>query len=465
MQELIFQVEFKSDIVLPASSNTEGNIRQLDFIPGSNFLGMVAKNYDDFSDSFDIFHSGKVRFGDATLLVEEQELYKMPFSFFHPKLDENKIVHHHYLDLLDEKKRKELGQLKQMRSGYIYPNITNNELRVEYIDYNYAQKSAHDKTKRRSKKSSMYGYKAITAGTKWQFVVKYDESISAKDIELIKNTLENSKRLGKSKSAEYGQIEIKHIKEPKDSTIKSVESDKVILYAKSRISLVDKDGNPTYDLNYLLDDVEIDYPKCQIRTSTFTPYNRSMQTKAYERLVIEKGSVIVLKNLNTTQIDKLKERLEKGVGLYLSEGFGELLINPEFLMQTQELSLCQNNKKDKPKNKREYLEPNSAHDTVNFLIHKHNQELKKLTLADEVSEFIKENKVLYADIKNAQWGTIRSICTAGEEHFREDIRAYLSSGKVEWKEKQINELLDKKHSLTFIKLVAMQIPKENGGER
>ena len=45
MSKIVFQVEFLSDIILQASSNTQGNIEQLDFIPGSNFLGMVAKDY------------------------------------------------------------------------------------------------------------------------------------------------------------------------------------------------------------------------------------------------------------------------------------------------------------------------------------------------------------------------------------------------------------------------------------
>jgi len=44
MKALVFQVELKSDIVLPATSNTEGKIDQLDFIAGSNFLGMAAQN-------------------------------------------------------------------------------------------------------------------------------------------------------------------------------------------------------------------------------------------------------------------------------------------------------------------------------------------------------------------------------------------------------------------------------------
>jgi hypothetical protein len=406
MQKLIFQVEFKSDIVLPASSNTEGNISQLDFIPGSNFLGMVAKNYDKFSNSFDVFHSGKVRFGDATLLLDEEELYKMPLSFFNPKLNENKIFHHHYYsDLFTEEERKDIGQLKQMRSGYIYADVSNG-LKVKYINYNYAQKSAYDSTKRRSKTSSMYGYRAIEAGTKWQFVVKYDECISEEDIKRISETLVDSKRLGKSKSAEYGQIDIAYIKEQESIPLNTPKSgEEVILYAKSRIALVDKDGNPTYDLNYLLDDIEVDYPKCQIRTSTFTPYNGAMQTKTYERLVIEKGSVIVLESLS----DEQKKELEKGVGLYLAEGFGELLVNPPFLMQKEELILSKKKKESNKKDQKEYLKPDSTYNTVNFLINRHNSERKKLDLADEVAKFIKDNKSTLGKKMNAQWGTVRSL--------------------------------------------------------
>jgi hypothetical protein len=451
MKELVFQVEFLSDIVLPASSNTEGNISQLDFIPGSNFLGMVAKKYDNFSNSFDVFHSGKVRFGDAQLLVGDDVLYKMPFSFFHPKLEEHRVFHHHFLA---DEKRKELGQLKQMRSGYIFPNLTDNKLKVKHINYNYAQKSAYDAKKRRSKTGSMYGYRAIEAGTKWQFIVKYDDAISSKDIELLKTILTDSKRLGKSKSAQYGRIAI-----TEGGTVcnvgEAVANSEVILYAKSRIALVDNDGNATYDLNHLVDGATVVYDKCQIRTSTFTPYNGAMQTKTYERLVIEAGSVIVLSGVIESQV----KELEKGVGLYVAEGFGELIVNPSFLMQKEELSLCE---KDSEKTyQREKIEKESTPDTVSFLINRHNSEIDKLTLADEVAMFIKNP--IYKNIKNSQWGTIRSICTAGTKRFREDIKDYISSGKVEWDRNQIDTLLDEKHSLVFIKLVAIQMPKENGG--
>ena len=86
MRQRNFKVTFLSDIVLHGSSNSEGNIETLDFITGSSFLGMVAKNYDEFAktfDTFDIFHSGKVRFGEATPYFENKTTYKVPFCFFH----------------------------------------------------------------------------------------------------------------------------------------------------------------------------------------------------------------------------------------------------------------------------------------------------------------------------------------------------------------------------------------------
>ena len=133
MKDLIFNVAFLSDIVLPASSNTEGKIEALDFIAGSNFLGMVAKDkeYDKFENSFNVFHSGKVRFGDATLLQDETPTYKIPLCFFHEKLNKNKVVNQLYTSL------SELEQAKQFREGYMSKDFS-----FSLVNYTYAQKSA-----------------------------------------------------------------------------------------------------------------------------------------------------------------------------------------------------------------------------------------------------------------------------------------------------------------------------------
>jgi hypothetical protein len=443
MRELIFNVEFLSDVVLPATSNTEGNIERLEFIPGSNFLGMVAREYAKFSDSFNVFHSGKVRFGDATLLVDGEATYKMPLSFFHEKLEKNKMVNHHLIEDFSQFK-----QLKQKRNGYITQN-----LQEVALEYNYAQKSAYDKNERRSKEGSMYGYFSIPAGTLWQFSVKYDE-IDNEDLERLKTNLLGKKRLGKSKSSQYGQIRIRQGEKASELQSHLKQGKTTVVYAKSRIALVDKEGNPTYDLKYLLDGLEdsnIVWEKSQIKTSTFTPYNGAMQTKTYSRVVINSGSVIVLQNLSSEQL----ECLEKGVGVYLSEGFGELLLNPSFLEKEGLFELNDEPKKEEPK-------PLAITEhSVKFLNNRESKKRETLALASRVHLFIEENKKLYRNISNSQWGTIRSICSGSSSNFRDEIRDYISDGKVTWKTEQIESLLEEGKSRAFIQLLSMQMPKVN----
>ena len=446
MKEMIFQVEFLSDIVLPATSNTEGNIENLDFIPATNFLGMVAKEYLSFKNSFDIFHSGKVRFGDGHILKGDKLTYKMPLSYFHKKLNSITIYNHHKLNPDKDFKSEEkggLGQLKQKRVGY----ITKDREMVD-IEYNYSQKSAYDKKKRTSLEGSMFGYSSLKAGTKWQFSIRYDESIDSQDIELLKTTLLNSKRLGKSKSAQYGLVKI--IPKGSSENIEGNKEPKITpIYLNSRISLTDESGYPTLDLSYIAKDIEIDYSKTQIKTSSFTPYNGARQTKDYQRVCIDKGSVIAIKNITKEQIEEIKN----GVGAYLSEGFGNILINPSFLgeysFEFQD---------DKEKNENEKIKPIKS-DLAKFLQQKENRKKDKLDILNEVDKFIKDKKPLYKNIKSSQWGKIRSICTSGEDNFIEKIREYISGGTKKWEQNQIDTLLNDNNSLEFIKLISIQMPK------
>jgi len=448
MKELIYQIEFLSDIVLPATSNTEGNIQKMDFIAGSNFLGMVAREYDDFEDSFKVFHSGAVRFGDATLLHNDKPTYKMPLSYFHEKADDKILFNHHLLSKEDFKK---FDQLKQKRNGYIAK-----DLEVAYIDYNYSQKSSYDKTKRRSgsKDSDMFGYSAMKKGLTWQFSIKVDDSISDNDLELLKETILNSNRLGKSKSAQYGLINIE-LKGQKENIEEKI-SNQIRLYANSRIALVDENGNPTYDLEYICKGADIDYPKCQIKTSTFTPHNGAMQTKTYERICIDKGSVIVLDKLSQEQLNEIKN----GVGVYLAEGFGEVLINPSFLSE-KEFTFTIGDEASASLNSGAKAPPPKT-PLAKFLQKRENTKQDKLKILNNVDKFISDYKEsLYKNIKPSQWGKIRSICTSGVDDFEKDISDYISNGVKAWSEEQIKTLLDKKYSLEFIKLISIQMPKRS----
>jgi len=439
MKEIIFNVEFLSDIVLPATSNNEGKITQLDFIAGSNFLGIVAKNYKMFKDPFEIFHSGKVRFSDAKIVKNGNIGYKMPLSFFHEKLDDSKIFNHHLI-----KDFSEFNQLKQKRSGYI-----TEDLEVVEIDYNYSQKSAYDVENRKSKDSQMYGYESIKKGSNWEFSLKYDESVE--QIELIKEFLIGYKQLGKSKSSEYGLVKIEEVLTPAKKVKENINinNEDVIVYFNSRVALFDEEGNPTFDVKYLCDGLtqkNIDYSKTQLRISSFTPYNTSRKTKDYERNCINSGSVVFLKDVDEKVVNKLKN----GVGAYLSEGFGDVLINPEFLLK-EEFKL----KKEEEEKDNAEITPTTK--LAKFLNKKIKTQENILDLLDEVDEFISKYKNLYRNITPSQWGNIRSIARSNIDNPKKEIEEYISHGVKKWEDKQKRVLLDK--DIKFIELVAINLPK------
>ena len=435
MKKIYFKVKFLSDIVLQATSNNEGKIEQLDFIPGNNFLGIVAKDYDKFDNPFSVFHSNKVRFSDATIVIDNKLTYKMPLSFFHKKLDDKTLYNHHLI-----KDFIELGQLKQKRKNYI-----TRDLEEVVIEYKYSQKSAYDKEKRRSKDSSMYGYKAIKKGTIWQFYITYDESV---DMQKIKQSLLGKQRLGKSRSAEYGLIEISEsTKRDEVATKESKEYD--YLYLKSRVALFDKNNFPTFDVKYLAENLKVIYEKTQIKTSTFTPYNRARQTKDYERAVISSGSVIVVEKLTPAQ----KEEILKGVGGYLNEGFGEILINPSFLFEN-EFNL---KKLDKQTQKNS---SSAKSDTIKFLENRQKNDEELVKTLQKVEENINSLKKVYSNITKSQWGRVRAVLNS-DDNYKDTIIKYISKGVKKWTDIQIQKftkILDENKD--YILLIVLRLQKE-----
>ncbi|MBK6948990.1 MAG: hypothetical protein IPH16_13900 [Haliscomenobacter sp.] len=87
MKRYQYSCELLSDVVIPSVTATEGFNPSLDYIPGAKFLGIAAGTlYDENSAAtLDLFHNGKVRFGDAYPTVDGQEGLPVPFSWFYEK--------------------------------------------------------------------------------------------------------------------------------------------------------------------------------------------------------------------------------------------------------------------------------------------------------------------------------------------------------------------------------------------
>lgn len=441
MSTLKFKCTLLSDVILNQKAATEGPNKTLDFIPGSCFLGIVASElYPENSDdkekmtlAMKLFHSGKVRFGDAHPSKEGIRGLKIPASMFYPKLQkvsEECYIHHEIPEQDLESDDLKKKQLKQCRSGfYVFSDKIANVIKT---DTNFAIKSAYDKDKRRSEDERMYGYESLQKG----LVLYFDVEVDDENFEsVIKDSLtDKNKRVGRSRTAQYGLVEIKEVDSYYEIKSKKQSGKYVTVYADGRLIFLDDYGMPTFrptpEKLGFTKDAKIIWEKSQIRTFQYSPWNFKRQCFDTDRCGIEKGSVFVVE---TTQ-DEFKS---KYVGSYNNEGFGKVIYNPEFLDAEPNGKACFKINDEKESDETDKKGSCS--------------ELKGTTLLQYISNQIEKEKIesdIYArvnhwaddnigrfkgDVFASQWGKIRSIAM---------VNSSLQALK--------NELLDKKKKETRI---------------
>jgi|GEM_PF-127191 len=431
MKTLKFKCTLLSDVILNVKTATEGNNSTLDFIPGNNFLGIVAKEYDGVfkQEQIEVFHSGKVRFGDAHPIVDGYEQLPsdrplrslhIPASMYHPKLvkaSEECYIHHFYVE--DSKNPK---QLKQCRSGYYA--FKDNAGYPAKTETSFAIKSAYNRELRRAEDEKMYGFESLDAGAAFLFEVQCDNDALA---DKIKENLIGKRNIGRSKTAQYGLVEIKeqdyedckgdinpfNITEKKKDGDKEIEitGQYIAVYADSRLIFLDEYGNPTFQPTAkalgLDEDGVIDWQKSQIRTFQYAPWNFKRQCRDTDRCGIEKGSVFIVKT------DKPANVESQYVGSYNNEGFGKIIYNPDFLKPREGSengeAACVINELPKEK-KTEAKEVNSTEPLILFLKSKRAEDKENNAIMTAVNKFVDDKKGLFrGDTFASQWGEIRKI--------------------------------------------------------
>lgn len=443
---LKFKCTLESDLVLSQTSSSEGNQKTLDFIPGNNFLGIVAgKIYKGGStESLEFFHSGKVRFGDAHPSIDGIRGLKVPASMYYPKLGSasDECYIHHLTNLnSDDIKAK---QLKQCREGfYSFGETTGKPIDIQK---NFTIKSAYDRDKRRSKDGQMFGYESLSKGLVMFFEVETD--LSDEFNQMIEDSLVGKKHIGHSRSAEFGLVTIEKIDYKEIASSKpDTTNGYITVYADGRLIFLDENREPTCqpsaeDLG--LDGGTIDWSKSQIRIFQYAPWNGKRHTYEADRCGIEKGSVFVV-NLNGATCPEKSQY----VGSYNNEGFGKVIYNPIFLAGSpKEPGKALFTLEEKKQTNPVFLnEAKPTSDLVDFLINRKQTVESSQTVYQIVQD---EVALLEPYFKKgafaSQWGSIRSIAmvTTDSHQLIAAIDAFLSHGvaQAKWEEQNRKGKLD-----------------------
>lgn len=416
-----FKCTFLSDVVLTSQAATEGFHKSLDFIPGGKFLGIMANSsyhQDNDTATLDLFHNGNVKFGNAYPLLNNEPGFPVPFVWFRDKLKkEDEIYLHHKIKEEDrEELRKQSKQLKQERVGFI------NKQGVLSIkpDQKFAIKSAYDSENRKSKDKNMYGYFSISQGSEFLFSVAIKEN--AVDPDRVKKGLVGIQKIGRSKSAEYGLVEIEEFnKEPVVNP--PLAKGTLLIYANSDLCFIDDYGYGHLDLTPELfglssDSAKILWDKCQIKTRVQQSYNGKRKTTNADFIVIQKGSVIVME---TNAVDGALHH----VGSFQNEGFGSILYNPEFLNSNGiTRKVPQPDLKNKKTKKKSIVERGDADDQILAMLTRRSS-LKSVDQAieEKVEAFVHQYaERVFKNCTKSQWGAIRAIAKSTlDEHTLMDI--------------------------------------------
>lgn len=405
MSTLKFRCTLLSDVILNQKAATVGPNKTLDFIPGSNFLGIVASKYDELDKAgkaMEVFHSGNVRFGDAHPSLPDSGFrgLKVPAAMFHPKLgkaSEELYIPHRIPHLDDNDLKKK--QLKQCREGF-YDFSASEALRVS-THVNFAIKSAYDKDTRHSKDEQMYGYQSLQKGLVLYFEVEtMDETLAG----YIKKTLEGKKRIGRSRTAQYGLVEITE-HDFKEVNSQKANGEYVEVYADGRLIFLDEHGVPTFrpTAEQLGLQGTVCWEKSQIRTFQYAPWNFKRQCFDTDRCGIEKGSVIVVKT------DACPEHSQY-VGSYKNEGFGKVIYNPSFLATDENGKAIVTLLDEQHGNTLMPLTPSASTPLLCYLQEKQRQERVEEEVYEKVNKWVADNAPLFkGNTFASQWGTIRSI--------------------------------------------------------
>ena len=448
-----------SDVILSMHSSATGIKETLDFIPGNNFLGIVAKQlYKTLTPEKQLafFHSAEVYFGDAHPYINGQRAIRIPAAFYHPKYDENTLYIHHMVDHSRLHREHQQLQLKQCRKGFYI--IEDNILKKVNINTNISVKSAYDTDNRRSKDEQMYTYQAMQQGTQFAFEVRAnDEDILAQ----IENALCGIHSIGRSRTAQYGRVEIT-VDSYQEPVSQPITSSKVVVYADSRLVFIDQYGLPT--MQPTAEDLGLNgnilWNESQIRTFQYAPWNGKRQEWDTDRCGIEKGSVFMV------ECAECVETLPSLVGAYTNEGFGKVIINPTFLQAKQETngqSLYQLGKLNS--NEQYVIRYHHIGECDRALIQMLEMKQAKIALEQKIYQaaknFVEKNKNIYKQAKfKSQWGQIRSIAMSTTcSGIKDTVLEYLEKGvkKMDWAGKPLTILKNAMEDIQKLSPEALQL--------
>jgi len=322
----VLRLTLLDDVVVSQTSATSGGHSSRPLIPGAQILGAAAsKLYDSLgADAWRVFHQGAVRFGDGLWVNPEQQVCEQaPLSWHKQKSGERRA------DLALQADTDRDAQWTQQREGYTAtpdkPSALSHGVEMRFGLRTALSNGVADD-------SLLFGYEAIERGQTFAAVLAADQP---SDLQTVANALHGAiLRIGRSRSAEYGRIRCTVEAHDRKDAPSLTGRTSLVLRAVSDLCLRDPTtGQPTLQLTReplgLPEGWSLDLSRTYLRARTYRPFHGVRKRPGMERQVLVSGSVFCLQGPALSEADgqRLGALLQRGVGLYLTDGLGRLVVH------------------------------------------------------------------------------------------------------------------------------------------
>ncbi len=327
------ELELQDDIVLSATAATTGGHTTLDYVPGANLFGAVAADLFKLGEktAAEAVAAGRIQFSNAYPVNGTDESVPLPLAWFGQKgiapIVDNVIQPERVQNLAVTGYTG--GQPVQLRAGYfspttgrVYSPAQSHQLRTAVSNEpDYFETAAP---------SQLFGFQSLKAGLKLRATVTGDANL----LKIARARFDGKTiRLGRSKFAEYGRASCTVLPAELFAMEFSVPEGKefITIFARSDLLLVDKEGLPAIKPEphfFGLAGWELVESRTYLRFRRYSPWNGKRGGPDLERQMIAKGSVMTFKR-STAAGDA---KVPAWVGMGRTEGFGQVLVEPDFLV-------------------------------------------------------------------------------------------------------------------------------------
>ncbi len=341
----------------------------LDYIPGSAILGALAADlYSEETlhpEELDqLFQNGSSVFSNAYPTDKGEITLPVPLCLHYPKDQpqsrdsiENKCVRS------DDDSRE---QYKQLRSGFITPSC---EISTS-IRHRTITRTAIDPESQSARNRTLHTTEFISPGSVFAGFIDINcDDLAHKIDGRIRGFLNSTIRIGNGRGSEFGRIRLEFLDmtEPCLNTPVTC-GNKLFLWCLSDcefISLATGQNSPVpvFDNLWILmeqqdgkscgagrQEMEPAIQSGNSVTGTYKPdssfvrnisvrhFNRTRGGLDSENLLVKKGSIICFETSRELSVGELEELQKHGIGINMQYGYGQVLINPEWLVKERKIA-------------------------------------------------------------------------------------------------------------------------------